>query len=67
MTAHKALCCASLLAIALIANSSSLAQQKKITFNTLFDLSQINEKTSLEQLLLVSSPETRPLKVRKIF
>ncbi len=34
------------------ASLANLAQQQKITFNTLFDLSQISEKTSLEKLLL---------------
>jgi hypothetical protein len=43
------------------------AQQYKCTFNTLFDLSQINEKTSLEKLLLGLSFHVNDIGICKNF
>lgn len=46
---------------------ASIAQQQKVTFNTLFDLSQISEKTSLEKLMLGLSFHANEIGICKNF
>jgi hypothetical protein len=53
--------------VAIESSLNNLALQYKYTFNTLFDLSQINEKTSLEKLLLGLSFHVNDIGICKNF